>query len=87
TEVPSRVLVASAQPDAVIARAADAGVPAVVLGETGGDRLVVEGAAGSSPAVLVDAAVSELAAASARFLPSRLDAPTPGAVAAGAGHA
>jgi phosphoribosylformylglycinamidine synthase subunit PurL len=44
TELPSRILVASHRPDEVVVRAAAAGVPATVLGRTGGGRLVLWGA-------------------------------------------
>ena len=45
SEAPSRVVVCVAPDrlDAVLARAAEAGVPATVLGEAGGDRIVAEG--------------------------------------------
>ncbi len=39
SELPSRIVVATADPDALGARAAEAGVPAVVLGRAGGDRV------------------------------------------------
>jgi phosphoribosylformylglycinamidine synthase len=41
TELPSRFVVATAAPDELCARAAEAGVPAVVLGRAGGTRLVL----------------------------------------------
>jgi phosphoribosylformylglycinamidine synthase len=41
TELPSRIVVATAQPDELCARAAAAGVPAVVLGRAGGTNLVL----------------------------------------------
>ena len=52
TEVPSRFVVATADPDALCAEAAAAGVPCAVLGRVGGERFVVSG--------LVDVAVSAL---------------------------
>ena len=52
TEVPSRFVVATADPDALCADAAIAGVPCAVLGRAGGERFVVSG--------LVDIAVSAL---------------------------
>jgi len=52
TEVPSRFVVATADPDALCAEAATAGVPCAVLGRAGGERFVVSG--------LVDIAVSAL---------------------------
>jgi phosphoribosylformylglycinamidine synthase len=39
SELPSRILVATTDPDALALRAAAAGVPAVVLGHAGGDRM------------------------------------------------
>ncbi len=39
TELPSRIVVATADPDALCARSAEAGVPAAVLGQAGGDRV------------------------------------------------
>jgi phosphoribosylformylglycinamidine synthase len=54
-EAPSRVVVATARPEAVVDRAVAAGVPAVALGSVGGARLVVDG--------LVDLAVTDLAVA------------------------
>ncbi|HEY1734965.1 MAG TPA: AIR synthase related protein, partial [Acidimicrobiales bacterium] len=68
TELPSRVVVATSRPDAVLDRAARAGVPAEVLGVTGGDRLVVEGLVDG----LVDLPVDRLAGAWARALPDAL---------------
>ncbi len=41
SELPGRVVVATPEPQAVLERAAAAGVPAEVLGRAGGDRLVV----------------------------------------------
>jgi phosphoribosylformylglycinamidine synthase len=41
TELPSRFVVATADPDQLCSRAAEAGVPAAVLGRTGGTRLVL----------------------------------------------
>jgi len=43
TELPSRVLVAAADPAPVLARAREAGVAAAVIGRAGGHRLVVDG--------------------------------------------
>ncbi len=68
TELPSRVVVATSRPDAVLDRAARAGVPAEVLGVAGGDRLVVEGLAEG----LVDLPVDRLTGAWARALPDAL---------------
>ena len=51
SEVPGRVLVCTDDPDAVVAAAQGAGVPAAALGTAGGDRLVVDG--------LIDVAVSD----------------------------
>ena len=52
TEVPSRFVVATADPDGLCAEAAAAGVPCAVLGRVGGGRLALGG--------LVDVAVSAL---------------------------
>ncbi len=41
TELPSRFLIATSRPDELAARAASAGVAAVVLGRAGGDRLTL----------------------------------------------
>ncbi len=41
TEVPSRFVVATADPDALLARAGAAGVPGAVLGRAGGDRVLL----------------------------------------------
>jgi hypothetical protein len=41
TELPSRFVVATAAPKELCARAAQAGVPAVVLGRAGGTRFVL----------------------------------------------
>jgi len=41
TELPSRFVVATSYPDALCAAAADAGVPAAVLGRAGGDRFTL----------------------------------------------
>ena len=43
SESPSRVVCCTARPDAVLDRGRPVGVPAAVIGTTGGDRLVVEG--------------------------------------------
>ena len=43
SESPSRVVVCTDRPDEVVKRTRDAGVPAEVVGTTGGDRVVVEG--------------------------------------------
>ncbi|HEX3908113.1 MAG TPA: phosphoribosylformylglycinamidine synthase subunit PurL [Mycobacteriales bacterium] len=62
SESTARVVVATADVDAVLAAAAEAGVPARRIGVTGGDRLVVEGS--------VDLALPELRAASEGTLPA-----------------
>ncbi len=56
SELPSRFVVATARPADVVARAAQAGVPATVLGRAGGDRLRIDGPDGP----LVDLAVDEI---------------------------
>jgi phosphoribosylformylglycinamidine synthase subunit PurL len=65
TEAPSRVVVCTARRNEVVSRAAEAGVGFRVLGQAGGDRIVVEG--------LVDVAVSEATEAWRRRLPVLLD--------------
>ncbi len=58
-ELPLRVLVATSRPDELTRLAAEAGIPAVVIGIAGGERLVVRG--------LVDLGLDELDTASARI--------------------
>ena len=43
TELPSRFVVATAAPDELVARAADVGIPTVVLGRAGGERFFLGG--------------------------------------------
>jgi phosphoribosylformylglycinamidine synthase len=64
SELPSRIVVATARPDEVVERATAAGVPAAVLGRVGGDRLVVDG--------LVDLALGALAETWSAALPVAL---------------
>ncbi len=64
SELPSRVVVASDRPEAVVARAEAAGIGAVVLGECGGGRVRLGD--------LVDVAVADLTAASSGALPRAL---------------
>jgi phosphoribosylformylglycinamidine synthase len=66
SEAPSRVVVCVDDPPAVLARAESAGVPARVLGDAGGDRLVVDG--------LVDVGLDEAVATWRNRLPDALDA-------------
>ncbi len=61
SESASRVVVCTGRPAEVMAAAAAAGVPAVVLGMAGGDRLVVDG--------LVDLTVSEVVTTWAEAIP------------------
>jgi phosphoribosylformylglycinamidine synthase len=68
TEAPSRVIVCTSEAEALVSAAAAAGVPARVIGFTGGDRLVVPG--------LVDLAVAELVSVRARRLPEAADQAT-----------
>ena len=65
TEAPSRVVVCTRDRAALISRAAGAGVAFRVLGEAGGDRLVVEG--------LFDVSVAEATEAWRARLPALLD--------------
>jgi phosphoribosylformylglycinamidine synthase len=55
TELASRVVAATRRPDELLGRAADAGVPAEVVGRAGGGRLVVEGLVDLDLDVLRDA--------------------------------
>jgi phosphoribosylformylglycinamidine synthase subunit PurL len=64
TELPSRVVVATARGDEVLARAERAGVPATVLGTAGGDRLEIGG--------LVSLALAEVSEAWTGALPRAL---------------
>jgi len=66
SESPSRVVLCTERPDDVVAAARACGVPASVLGVTGGDRLVIAG--------LVDLPVAEVHAAWSHALPGVLDA-------------
>ncbi len=63
-EGPSRILISTAQPEAVSAMAARHGIPALVIGATGGARLRI----GQS----IDAGVARLRAAWENALPSKL---------------
>jgi phosphoribosylformylglycinamidine synthase len=67
SESPGRVVVGTTDPHEVLARAAAAGVVARILGQPGGDRLVVEG--------LVDASVADATAAWRDALPGALGQP------------
>ncbi|MEZ5179732.1 MAG: AIR synthase related protein [Acidimicrobiales bacterium] len=76
-ELPSRAVVAVDDDDleALLARAEDAGVPAVVLGRAGGDRFrIATGQEGHRP--LVDLALAEVTAAWRDRLPDALGAGT-----------
>jgi len=55
TELPSRFVAATADPDELCARAAGAGIPAAVLGPAGGGRLILRG--------LVDLSLDQVGAA------------------------
>jgi phosphoribosylformylglycinamidine synthase subunit PurL len=68
TELPSRIVVATRRPDELVARARGAGVDAVVVGDAGGDRLVVDG----EDERLVDLSLGAVRDAWAGALPSRL---------------
>lgn len=68
-EHPSRVLVATSQPEEVMAAAAGAGVDAHILGSAGGDRLVLGDR--------IDLAVADLVAAWRDRLPGLLDGDVP----------
>jgi phosphoribosylformylglycinamidine synthase subunit PurL len=68
-ESPSRVVLCTHRPEEVLAAAAAAGVPARVVGRTGGDRITVRG--------LVDVAVADAATAWQGALPDALGVPVP----------
>ncbi|HXQ58725.1 MAG TPA: AIR synthase related protein, partial [Acidimicrobiales bacterium] len=67
SESPGRVIVGTADPHEVLARAVAAGIPVRILGHPGGDRLVVRG--------LVDLSVAEATAAWRHALPAMLGQP------------
>ncbi len=71
-ESTGRVLVATADAEAILARAAAAGVPAQPIGETGGERLRI-GAQGGAP--WIDGDVAHLAAIWEQGIPRRLERP------------
>ena len=70
-ESTGRVLVATARPDALFEAAGREGVPAVRIGETGGDRLVI---AAAGEAAWIDLSIAELHETWARGLTRRLEA-------------
>ncbi len=65
SEAPSRVLICTRQPEAVISGASEAGLEAVEIGRAGGERLVIEG--------LVDLAVADVVSARSRRISEALD--------------
>ena len=67
SESPGRVLVDTTDPHEVLVRAAAAGIPARILGHSGGERLVVDG--------LLDLSVAEATAAWRHALPDALGQP------------
>jgi phosphoribosylformylglycinamidine synthase subunit PurL len=67
SESPSRVVLGTQRPDEVLAQATAAGVPARVIGSSGGERIVVAG--------LLDIAVSDAAEAWRVALPGALGEP------------
>jgi len=69
-ESPGRVVAATASAEALLSRARAHGVPARVVGETGGDRLRI-GPEGGAP--WIDAGVERLRAVWERALPRRLE--------------
>jgi phosphoribosylformylglycinamidine synthase len=69
SESPGRVVLCTARPDDLLARAAAAGVAAAVVGRAGGEHLIVEG--------LVDLSVTELERAWRGSLPGALGEPVP----------
>ncbi|MCZ6782051.1 MAG: phosphoribosylformylglycinamidine synthase subunit PurL [Proteobacteria bacterium] len=69
-ETPSRVVATTSDPDGLLAAAAEAGVPARTVGETGGDRLIIASGPGRS---WIDVEVSRLQAIWERAIPRRLE--------------
>ena len=65
------MIVATPDADALLALARDGGVPAAVIGETGGERLRI-GPADPDAAPWIDRGVAELRAIWQRALPRRL---------------
>ncbi|MGO9150822.1 MAG: phosphoribosylformylglycinamidine synthase subunit PurL, partial [Acidimicrobiales bacterium] len=65
SESPSRVVISTPEPAALLGAAETAGIPAKVLGETGGDHFVVEG--------LVDLPLTRIAATRGARLPDAVD--------------
>jgi phosphoribosylformylglycinamidine synthase len=70
-ESTGRVIVTSARPEELLAKAREAGVPAQRIGSTGGARLRIGPPAG---AAWIDAALAELHAIWSRAIPRRLEA-------------
>jgi phosphoribosylformylglycinamidine synthase len=70
-ESTGRVIVATADPDALLARARGQGVPAAVVGETGGDRLEIAAEDGRA---WIDLPVARLHQTWAEALPRRVEA-------------
>ncbi|MGH9103753.1 MAG: phosphoribosylformylglycinamidine synthase subunit PurL [Acidimicrobiales bacterium] len=71
SEAPSRVVICTREPETLVERASAANLPAFVLGEVGGGRLVVEG--------LVDLGLEEVVRAWSGALPGAMSAWSPGA--------
>ena len=82
-ESTGRVIVGTEEAQALLEAARQAGVPARIVGETGGDRLRVSsgseagatGPAGAAPTPWIDAPVARLREIWRRALPRRLEAP------------
>ncbi len=73
-ESTGRVIVTSAEPDALLELARERGVPARLVGETGGDRLVIGPEPGPDHAgPWIDAAIEALHGRWARAIPDRLE--------------
>jgi phosphoribosylformylglycinamidine synthase len=70
-ESTGRVIATSARPEALLASARAAGVPAQRIGSTGGERLRIGGGQG---APWIDAALADLHSIWSRSLPRRLEA-------------
>jgi len=77
-ESTGRVVVSSAQPEAVLALAREHSVPAALIGETGGEHLRVRRGSASeaaAPAPWIDLRVEELRAVWESAIPRRLETP------------
>jgi hypothetical protein len=72
-ESTGRVIVASSAPEPLLALAAECGVSATLVGETGGDRLMISGSGGVQ---WIDSPLERLHGIWQQALPRRLQSPT-----------